>query len=1034
MNRKIERNNFNLNMKGTLLTLLLATIFARVGAQTISGKITDNQNQPLIGVVVMAEGTQKGGVTDIDGNYRIEGLTAGKYKIKFQYTGLKTEYKVIEVGNAAVSLNLTMKEDPKQLDDVVVVGYGVQRRRELTSSIAKISTKELNDLPVQSFEQAMQGKLAGVAVTQGSGVAGSPSIIRIRGISSISASGDPLYVIDGIPITQSYAVYGNSGGFNFNPLATINPNDIESVEVLKDAAATAIYGSRGANGVIMITTRRAKKGKFNVTYNGQIGFSTPTAKPKTVSRDEFLQLYEEAWINDGRVGKPDLSVGGITGVTWDEARNNNTDWYSATTQTGVKHQHDITLSKGWNNFNIFSSFSYLKNETFIKGNSYERAGARINMDYQILKNLRASFGTSFTSGLNNRIYSGWSGGFGLVMSSALPIYPIKNPDGTYFTFNNSDAAFRTNPVMMQELYKWETRELRTINSLSLDYEPVKNLTVRVQGNYDFQNIADDTYSPAELLRNTRADTTGIAKRDANYTNNNNYTVQANYKYDINKHNNLMITGGFERQHSFTNGLNLEQRNANGLLNQNDSLTPDYLKRYKLQQEWIFERYFTRINYSLWQRYYAQVSLSYDGSSRFGTNNRYGFFPAVSAGWNISDESFLSGNKYISYLKLRTSYGKAGNSDFDNNARFGFFQKSPTTPYNGQPILYPTKLENQNLRWETSWTFNAGIDFGFFNDRITGSFEYYDKRSSDIIMRLNIDPSNGFSEYFDNVGSIRNHGVELSLKSNNVMGRNFKWTTQLVIARNLNELTSTGNYTEEAVSGGTNDTRVVVGSPVGTFYLVRFSRVDKETGRPVYLDKNGNETFTWDPDNRVPVGSILPKATGGLTNTFQYKNWDLSVLFVFQIGGNIYDASAKRQLGVVSFWNIRPEIAERWQRPGDDATFPRLTLDASTYGLPNYWQYNTPMWLYDASFVRLRNLSIGYNLPAAWAKKLKLGAARIGFIGTNLLVFTNYPGLDPEIARDGEGNINQSRNMQAQNTYYLNAPQEKTYNFQVTVTF
>jgi hypothetical protein len=216
--------------------------------------------------------------------------------------------------------------------------------------------------------------------------------------------------------------------------------------------------------------------------------------------------------------------------------------------------------------------------------------------------------------------------------------------------------------------------------------------------------------------------------------------------------------------------------------------------------------------------------------------------------------------------------------------------------------------------------------------------------------------------------------------------------------------------------------------------VRFSRVDKETGRPVYLDKNGNETFTWDPDNRVPVGSILPKATGGLTNTFQYKNWDLSVLFVFQIGGNIYDASAKRQLGVVSFWNMRPEIAERWQRPGDDATFPRLTLDASTYGLPNYWQYNTPMWLYDASFVRLRNLSIGYNLPAAWAKKVNLGSARIGFIGTNLLVFTNYPGLDPEIARDGEGNINQSRNMQAQNTYYLNAPQEKTYNFQVTVTF
>ncbi|MFN9519439.1 MAG: SusC/RagA family TonB-linked outer membrane protein, partial [Bacteroidota bacterium] len=916
-----------------------AAIFTQAGAQTISGKVTDNQNQPLIGVVVMAEGTQKGDVTNIDGNYTIQGLQQGKYKIRFQFTGLKTEYKTVELGAAPVVINMSLKEDPKQLDEVVVVGYGVQRRRELTSSIAKISTKELTDLPVQSFEQAMQGKLAGVAVTQGSGVAGSPSIIRIRGISSISASGDPLYVIDGIPITQSYAVYGNSGGFNFNPLATINPNDIESVEVLKDAAATAIYGSRGANGVIMITTRRAKKGKLAITYNGQLGFSTPTARPKLVSRDEFLQLYEEAWINDGRVGKPDLSVGGITGITWDEARNNNTDWYSATTQTGVRHQHDITLSKGWDKFNVFSSISYLKNETFIRGNSYERISTRFNMDYQILKNLKASFGTSFTSGLNNRIYSGWSGGFGLVMSSALPIYPIRNADGTYFTFNNSDAAFRTNPVMMQDLYKWETRELRSINSISLDYQVIKNLSVRAQGNYDYQNIADDNFSPAELLRATRADTTGIARRDANHTNNYNYTIQATYNYDINKFNNISVTGGFERQRSVTNGVSLQQRNATGLLQSNEPTSvpyftssgtpnPNFLSTNKLQQEWIFERYFSRFNYSLWQRYYAQVSLSYDGSSRFGTNYRYGFFPAVSAGWNISDESFLSGNKTISYLKLRSSYGKAGNSDFENDARFGFFQLSPGTPYNGQPILYPTKLENRNLRWETSWTFNVGLDFGLFNDRITGTVEYYDKRSSDIIMRLNIDPSNGFSEYFDNVGSIRNHGIELSLKSNNIVGRNFKWTTQFVIARNLNELTSTGNYTEEAVSGGTNDTRIVVGSPVGTFYLVRFSHVDKETGRPVYLDKNGNETFTWDPSNRVPVGSILPKATGGLTNTFQYKNWDLSILFIFQIGGSIYDASAKRQLGVVSFWNIRPEIADRWQKPGDDAKFPRLTLDAS----------------------------------------------------------------------------------------------------------
>jgi len=401
---------------------------------------------------------------------------------------------------------------------------------------------------------------------------------------------------------------------------------------------------------------------------------------------------------------------------------------------------------------------------------------------------------------------------------------------------------------------------------------------------------------------------------------------------------------------------------------------------------------------------------------------------------MNEERFMDRFKKLTLLKLRASYGRSGNSDFDPNARYGFFQASSAITYNGQPTLYPTQLENPNLRWETSWTFNAGVDFAFFNDKLTGTFDIYDKRTTDVIMNLNLDPSVGFGNYYDNVGGIHNYGAEFSLRYNVIKKTKFSWNIMANIARNYNEITSTGAYTEEAVSGGTNDTRVVVGMPVGTYYLVRFSHVDAETGRPVYLDKNGNQTFTWSANNRVPVGSILPKAIGGFTNNFKYKNWDLSLLFVYQIGGNIYDASAKRQLGVMSFWNSRPEIADRWQKPGDQAAFPRLTLNPSTYGLPDYWQYNTPMWLYDASFLRLRNLTVGYNLPSSWTKKAKMASARIAVICTNLFVFTNYPGLDPEIARDGEGNINTSRNMQSQGTYYLNAPQERTYNIQITATF
>ncbi len=1021
-------------MRTILLSIFGFFLALGVQAQSIKGKLTDSKSEPLIGATVIVEGTKSGAQTDIEGQFVINGLNPGKYRLRFQYVGMKNEFKNIELAAGQnLILNVVLKADENQLDEAIVVGYGTQTKREITSSISKIGQKELNDLPVQSFEQAMQGKLAGVSVTQGSGLAGSPSIIRIRGISSISAGGDPLYVIDGIPMTQDYSSFGNAGGANFNPLATINPNDIESIEVLKDAAATAIYGSRGANGVILITTKRAGKGKTRVTYTAQMGFSTPSAKPRLVSRDELLNLMEEAWINDGNTGKPDFSKFGINNMTWDEARNNNTDWYNELTQVGVKHQHDITLSKGWENLSLYSSLSYNKNETFIKGNSYDKISGRINLDYQISKKLKMQLGTSFTNGDNRRVYSGWSGGYGLVMSSALPFYPIRNPDGSYFLFNNSDAGFRTNPIMMLEQFKWVTNEQRTIGNMAFDYEITENLKARVQGNYDYQHISDDQFAPQELTRANGSDTTSISTKNFRYTNNYNYLAQLSYRYKINKLNKFDIVGGFERQQSITQGYNIVERSASGFITDGRK-TDNNQKFYIVPSEWKFERFFGRINYNSKDKYFLNFAFSYDGSSRFGDNHRYGFFPSLSGAWIVNEERFLEDFKKLSLLKFRASYGRSGNSDFDPNARYGFFQANSAISYNGNPTLYPTQLENPNLRWETSWTFNTGLDFGFFNNKISGTVEFYDKRTTDVIMNLNLDPSVGFGNYYDNVGAIRNYGAEFSLRANLIRKSNFTWSVMANIARNFNEITSTGAYTEEAVSGGTNDTRVVVGMPVGTYYLVRFSHVDPATGRPVYLDKEGNQTFQWSANNRVPVGSILPKAVGGFTNNFKYKNWDLSLLFVYQIGGNIYDASAKRQLGVMSFWNSRPEVADRWREPGDVAAFPRLTLDASTYGLPDYWQYNTPMWLYDASFLRLRNLTVGYNLPEKWSKKAKMTSTRLAFICTNLFVLTNYPGLDPEIARDGEGNINTSRNMQSQGTYYLNAPQERTYNFQIIATF
>ena len=1034
-------------MNRKLLLIVLLFISVKAFPQYLSGTVLDDKKQPVIGAVVQVLGTKNGGTTDVNGKYKFK-VDAGKNKIKISYTGLSSAIKEVVVAAADIEIGtIELKDDPKQLDEFVKIGYGVQRKRELTSSIGRISGKELNDIPVQSFEQGMQGKLAGVVVTQGSGLAGSPSIIRIRGISSLASGGDPLYVIDGIPISQDYGLYGNSGGFNVNPLASLNPDDIETVEILKDAAATAIYGSRGANGVVMVTTKRAKTAtKLVINYSTQLGFSTPTAKPNMLSTDQFLQMYQEAWINDGHTGKPDLAYAGIknysaTGstypLTWDNARQYNTNWLDQTTQVGVKQTHNLSMTKGWKNFSIMNSFSYANNETFIKGNNFQRINERVNLDYRISKKLHVMGNVSYNRGNNHRIYSGWSGGFGMVMSTAMPFYPVKNPDGSYFLFNNSDASFKSNPVMIQDLYKWQTIENRVLLGGAADYEITKNLTAHIQGNYDYQDVTDNQYGPQELMKVVKPSSPfSFSSRQTFYTENGNYTATLNYIKDFNKKNHFTALGGFERQHSITQGINNFALNTSGFLTSStkDASNPTSTKSYAIPTEWIFERYFGRVNYNYAGKYFAGVTFSYDGSSKFGANHKYGLFPAASLGWIISEENFMQGNKTITFLKLRTSYGRSGNSNFDANFKNGYFQFDPSKPYNGQPILYPSKLENKNLRWETTWQYDAGIDFGLFNDRISGSLEYYNKQTSDVIAGLNIDPSNGFSTYYDNIGSISNQGVEFHIRTRNIEEKGFRWFTDFNISRNWNKLTSTGNYTEDAVSGGTNDTRAVVGAPVGTFYLVRFSHVDKETGKPVYLDKNGKETFTWSPDYRVPVGSILPKANGGITNTFVYKNWDLSVLFTFQIGGSIYDASAKRQLGVVTFWNMRNEIANHWQKPGDVAAFPRLTLDPATYGLPNEWQYNTPMWLYDASFIRLRSLSIGYNIPKKFVEKAKLTKARIAFIGTNLFVLTRYPGLDPEIARDGEGNINQSRNLQSQNVYYLNAPQERTYNFQISISF
>jgi hypothetical protein len=419
----------------------------------------------------------------------------------------------------------------------------------------------------------------------------------------------------------------------------------------------------------------------------------------------------------------------------------------------------------------------------------------------------------------------------------------------------------------------------------------------------------------------------------------------------------------------------------------------------------------------------------DGSSKFGANNRTGFFPTISAGWIMSEEKFLKGNKVISFMKLSGGVGLVGNSDIAQDAQYG--NTAIGGIYDGVSSLFLSKLPNPDLRWERTSTLNAALETGILKDRITFEFSVYRKYTKDALMDVSIPASTGFTSQTVNAAEILNRGIELSITSMNISKPNFTWKTELNISRNYNELVSIGEYTADAVSGGTNDSRVIVGKPIGSFYLMQWSHVDQETGLPVYLDKNGNETSNYDNFQRQYVGDGLPDVSGGFTNTFLYKNWDLQIFATFSLGAKIFDSSGKRQMGVVTDWNMRTDVLDRWQQPGDsDTQFARYTLNETTYDLPSGFPWwNTSLFIYDADYLRLKNIALGYSFKMK--KESKIKTLRVGANVTNLFTLTNYPGLDPEIVRDFENPAD--RNL-SPNVTYLTPAQERSYNLSVSLTF
>ena len=1054
--------------KKVLASMLLVCLGSmHLLAQSISGKVTDSKKEPLIGAAISIEGTSKGVATDLDGNYRITGLESKNYVLIISALGYTKQKKNVDLTSGSDKiLDIELLDDALQLDQVVVVGYGLEQKRDVTGSISTIKAKDINNTVQPSFEQAMQGRAAGVQVTAASGMAGSPVKINIRGSNSISAGSQPLYVIDGIPITTGDFSPGNLGS-RTNALADINPADIESMEILKDAAAAAIYGSRGANGVVLITTKKGKAGKTKFDAGYAYGVLSPTNVLRYTTATELLSLRDKASIelNDSAESKK-AQIGWWNNKPFTRAQADSfvaatggSDWINATLRTGRLQQANLSASGGNEKTTFYIGGTYRKEDGFLVGNSFERTNGKIAIENKAYENLSIGINSNLSYSINNRVPTGSDGGFGLAQLK-LPYIPIYNSDGS---FNDP----RGNPLWQLQNRRFAARVFRAISEVHAEWRIIKGLNFRSSFGTDFLNQNEEEFNFRNVQSLDTAEVSNAWDRRTtvlNWTNTNyfNYTLKIKEKHDI----------------TFLLGNEVQRSNRNGVGLYGEKFPNDYftepgdaaIKRgYSYTTGWSFASFFSRVNYKLKDKYLFSASMRYDGSSRFGANNKWGAFPGVSAGWILSEEAFIKKIKAISFLKLRASYGQTGNASIGDFAALGFYSSS--TGYNGNSAIVPNTLSNNNLSWEKSNQVDVNLDIAFLKNRFAAGFNYYYKTSNDLLLNISVPTSSGYALILQNRGRLENKGFEITLNTKNVEGK-FTWYTDFNIAFNRNKVLDVDGLKPDAFDdkdlgnrGG--EGRVIEGHPVGQFYVVEWAGVQQQegsiqlwnsdgspkldaSGQPVFVnvpagtelfkDRNGNIMTFANPtggefygDNRRAIGNPLPKFIGGITNTFSYGGFELSVLFNFVYGNQIYDDAAKTQIGGFNNINQRPDILNAYTQGNPSTEVPSLYNNSgSTNPSSDYVAINSSRWLYDASYIRLRSLTFSYSFKEEFCQKIKLSNLKLFINGGNLLTYTKFPGMDPEVLRnidpDSErGNI-------AFGGPYLGTPQAKTITAGINIKF
>lgn len=1005
--------------------------------KVISGKVTSPDAQPIAGATITVKGTSIGTQTNAAGYFKLT-VPDNKNILVFRFLSFVTK----EVAISGSTLNVSLEEDNTNLSEVVVVGYGTQTKKDLTGAVSSVKAKDLENLAVTSFEQALQGKAAGVNIAAQNGKLGQGIQVRVRGAASVTAGSDPLYIVDGIPITTADQ---SSTSASTSPLADLNTNDIESIEVLKDASASAIYGARASNGVVIITTKQGKVGKTTVNFSALDGVSSPSRHRKFLNAQQYVQLMRRAGMGaatqDFAAGYYDTLQDAIdddmsfvesrlqrysAGNTDYQNYKVNTDWEAEAFQDHpLTQQYDLNFTGGNDKTKFYIGGQALDQKGIIVGNSFKRYSGRLNITNKATDYLEVGVNLNFANSINNRLSDDNAFSTPLQGVALSPITPLIDPrtglmSGSSPTDSNYPVYY--NPLISVDNAFYKATVFHTIGKAFAKVKIVKGLTFNSDFSVDNLNQNEESYYGSATFRNTGT-ANGSGDNISTFVINSNTNNFFSYNTNFGEKSVFDAVLGSSYQKVTTKYSTLSATDFPSDNYQKLGSAATKVTATSNESAYSFLSYFLRANYKYDNRYLFGFSTRIDGSSRFGANHRYGVFPAGSVAWILSEEDFMKNISMLSSLKVRASYGLTGNAEIGNYSSRALF--AGTGAYGGLPGQVASQVANPDLSWEKTTQIDLGVDFGIIKNRITGTFDYYKKNTSDLLLDVPIPQTTGFSIKTQNSGKLYNRGFELGINTENLVGA-FKWSSSLTAATNKNVITDLGGQ----VINTNSINAAIAGQPIGVFYLPEYAGVNSANGDAIYYlnTKNADGTVNRGTTNdinqaqRIFAGNPTPKYTFGLSNTFSYKNFDLTVFLqgvqgnkIFNAGGQYMSAS-----GSNGFDNQTVDQMAYWDKPGDITNVPEPRLFYGN-GVGNSTRY-----LSDGSYIRLKTLTLGYNFPASTLSKMKLSKLRIYASGQNLALITGYKGWDPEVNADYQStNINQGVD-------FYSAPQPRVISFGINI--